>query len=418
MKILVFTSLYPNNIWPHHGVFVKERMTHVAKLDSCQVKVVAPVPYHPPLKISHRWRFSQVQRREMRDGLEVYHPRYFILPKVGMTLYGAQMFASVLPTLRKIQRHFDFDLLDAHYVYPDGFAAVLLGRVLGTPVVVSARGSDINLYAQLPAIRRLLRYTLQRAHKVIAVSEALKQAILHLGIPDAKVSVIPNGVDMQKFCPVPRQMARRRLGLAGGPLLLSVGNLVANKGFDLLIRALQRLVDEYHLDGLRLAIVGEGGERPALENLAVRLSLADRVHFTGAVPHEELYLWYSAADVFCLPSRREGWPNVLLESLACGTPVVATAVGGIPEIIGMDDLGLLCAGEVSALAYKLCQALHKPWQTDSLRRYAASHTWERTAQAVVQIFSAVLDRGERIPHHHSSNAPTPEMAAPASESSG
>jgi teichuronic acid biosynthesis glycosyltransferase TuaC len=186
----------------------------------------------------------------------------------------------------------------------------------------------------------------------------------------------------------------------------------------LLIHALRVLIDEYPVNGLQLTIVGEGEERQRLESLASRLSLAGRVHFAGAVPHEELYLWYSAADLFCLASGREGWPNVLLEALACGTPVVATAVGGIPEVIRTDDLGLICQCNVRALVDKLSLALEKPWQADLLRSYAACHTWERTAQAIMQIFLAMLDRGARILHHRSSNAPKPEIAAPASESSG
>jgi teichuronic acid biosynthesis glycosyltransferase TuaC len=403
MKILVFTSLYPNNVWPNHGVFIKERMTHVAKLDGCQVKVVAPVPYHPRLKLTQRWRFSQVLRCEMRDGLAVYHPRYFMLPKVGMMLYGMQMFVSTLPSVKAIQRDFDFDLIDAHYVYPDGQAAVLLGRLLGKPVVVSARGSDINLYTQLPVIRRLIQRTLQGADKVIAVSGALKQAMVQMGIQEGKVSVIPNGVDLAKFHPVPQELARQRLGLLGKRLILSVGNLVPNKGFDLLMKALRVLDDEDRVDDLHLAIVGEGGERHALERLASRLSLSDRIHFAGAVPHEVLSLWYSAADVFCLASFREGWPNVLLEALACGTPIVATAVGGIPEIIRTDDLGLISPCTEHALADKLSLALEKPWQPDLLRSYAASHTWERTAQAVVQVLSTVLSPMIGFPHQPASS---------------
>jgi teichuronic acid biosynthesis glycosyltransferase TuaC len=174
MKVLIFTSLYPNNVWPNHGVFIKERMTQFAKLDGCDVKIVAPVPYFPRFKLNWRWRFSQVVRREFRDGVEVYHPRYFMTPKVGMVLYGWMMFLSVLPIVKKIQKNFDFDLIDAHFIYPDGFAAVLLGQLFGKPVVVSARGSDINLFETLPVIRKLLQYVLRKAARVIAVSQALK----------------------------------------------------------------------------------------------------------------------------------------------------------------------------------------------------------------------------------------------------
>jgi len=170
MKVLVFTTLYPNNVWPNQGVFIKERMTQFARLDGCEVKVVAPVPYFPPIKANWRWRFSQVAPSEVRDGIEVYHPRYYMTPKWGMTLYGILMFLSVVLAVRKLRRDFDFDLIDAHFVYPDGFAAVLLGKCFNKPVVVTARGSDVNLYSAFPIIHRLLRYTLNEAKSVIAVS--------------------------------------------------------------------------------------------------------------------------------------------------------------------------------------------------------------------------------------------------------
>src|SRR6516164_1671699 len=163
MKILVFTSLYPNQVWPNHGIFIKERMARFAKRDGCEIKVVAPVPYFPAININWRWKFSQVARREMRDGIEVYHPRYFLTPKVGMALYGWLMFFSVLPVVQKLRKDFKFDLIDAHYVYPDGFAAVQLGRLFKRPVVVSARGSDVNLYRTFPLIRKLLQYVLRNA---------------------------------------------------------------------------------------------------------------------------------------------------------------------------------------------------------------------------------------------------------------
>src|SRR5262249_7485075 len=181
MKVLVFITLYPNNMQPHHGVFVKERMTRVAQLDGCRVKVVAPVPYFPPVKLNWRWRFSQVARTETIEGVDVYHPRYAMTPKLAMASYGFMMFLSVFNAIRGLRRQFDFDLIDSHYVYPDGFAAMLLGRVLRKPVVVSARGSDINLFGQFRSIRPLIQWTLHRANAVVAVCQALKDAMVKLG---------------------------------------------------------------------------------------------------------------------------------------------------------------------------------------------------------------------------------------------
>jgi glycosyltransferase involved in cell wall biosynthesis len=390
MKILVFTSLYPNNVWPHHGVFVKERMTQVSRLDQCEVKVVAPVPYFPPIKISHRWRFSQVRRYEIIEGVEVHHPRFFMIPKVGMALYGLMMFLSVLPLVQKIRKEFDFDLIDAHYLYPDAFAALLLGLFFKKPVVVSARGTDINLFTKFPVIRKLIQYTLRKSDGAIAVSESLKEVMVPLGIPKDKISVITNGVDPKKFYPFSKEQARNKLGLPDRKIILSVGNLTPNKGFHLIIKALRLLLDEFHEKELYLVIAGEGEYRQALEGLIRSLGLSEHVRLVGSVPHEELYLWYNAADLFCLASSREGWPNVILESLICGTPVIATSVGGIPEIIRSDEVGILVNRSEHDIAVGISLALKKTWQFDAITREASKHTWARAGDSVVKLFESVL----------------------------
>lgn len=391
MNVLVFTSLYPNNVWPQHGVFVKERMTAFAQIEGCSVKVVAPVPYFPPIKIGHRSGFSQITPREVIEGLEVYHPRYFMVPKVSMALHGLLMFLSALPCIKKLQRDFAFDIIDAHYVYPDGFAAILLGSFFRKPVVVSARGSDINLFAKLPLVRRFLQYTLNKADRVIAVSQALKDAMIALHIPEEQITVIPNGVDTEKFYPVLKEEARRKLRLPHHKrILLSVGGLVPLKGFDLLIKALKLLFEEWHEQDLYLVIVGEGSFRKELEHLIDTLGLGEHVSLVGAIPHQELCFWYSAADLFCLASSREGSPNVVLEALASGTPVVATEVGGIPEIICSDRLGILTKRDERELAVGVAAALKKSWQSDAIVQYAREQTWDSVASSVLRTFQTVL----------------------------
>ena len=404
MNVLVFTTLFPNNVWPNHGVFVKERVAHVARSDERAVRVVAPVPYCPPFSLGGRQRFSRVVPHEVIEGLPVSHPRFFMTPKIGMTLYGLMMFLSVLPAMRRIRREFAFDLIDAHYVYPDGLAAVLLGRYFRCPVVVSARGSDINLFATLPLIRPLLRFTLRRADRVVAVSGALKEAIAALGIPAERISVIPNGVDAQKFRPVPQADARQALGLpADRPVVLSVGGMNPVKGFDLLLRAF-RLTLDGQIRRPYLVIVGDGAERTALEAQASALDLRGDVRFAGSVPHLELYQWYSAADVFCLASRREGWPNVVLEALACGVPVVSTEVGGVPEIVTSETLGLLVTRDERALAAGIVRALGTTWQGRAIVEHARARSWEGVAGAVLDTFDSLFDRTSGS-HHSAPSGP-------------
>ena len=391
MKVLVFTSLYPNNVWPNHGVFVKERMTQFAMVNGCDVRVIAPVPYFPRLKINNKWGYSQVSKREIIEGLPVYHPRYFMIPKVGMAIQGLFMFLFVVLRVREVQRDFNFDVIDAHYLYPDGFVAVLLGRVLRKPVVVSARGSDINLFKDFRIIRRILQFTLLKADRVIAVSHALKEAIIGLNIPREKISVIPNGVDSRKFYPLTKKEARMKLGLPDKKIILSVGKLTPNKGFELLIKAIRILKEKYHRRDIYLCIVGDGGMQDELKKIKSSNGLDADIYLVGGVPHQELVYWYNAADLFCLASGREGWPNVVLESLACGKPVVATAVGGIPEIITSDRVGLLSERKEEDIADKIQCALKKNWSAEEIVNHAKKHTWDKTAISVLEVLQSTLN---------------------------
>ena len=396
MNILTFTSLFPNNVRPHHGIFIKERMTRVAALPGAVVRVVAPVPWFPPLKLGSRWHYSQVKREERIEGLPVSHPRYLMIPKVGTGWHGPMMAASLRSFVAALRARDPFDVIDAHYVYPDGFAAVEIGRVLGTPVVVSARGSDINLFREIPSVRGHLARTLSGASALIAVSEALAESMRALGAAPRKIHVIPNGVDARKFRPVAREAALGRLGLGPGRLLLSVGHLTANKGFDRLLRAFRLLLNLGGHDDVRVAIVGGGTYRNDLERLVASLGLSDRVRLAGEVPHAELHLWYAAADLFCLFSLREGWPNVVLESMACGTPVLATPVGGVPEIVATSQVGALAEGSDETLARAIAQALLRPWDREAIARYAGAHTWERAAESVHEVLASAA-AGDRVP---------------------
>ena len=372
-------------------------MTHFAKLNGCEVKVVAPVPYFPAIGVSWRSKYSQVVKRELREGLDVYHPRYFMTPKVGMSLYGLKMFLSVLPAVKKIQKTFDFDIIDSHYVYPDGFAAALMGKYFRKPVVVSARGSDINQYSEFPIIRKLLRYTLSNAQEVIAVCQALKEAIVNLGAPSEKIAVIPNGIDTDKFFPYSKKEARRKLNLSPDKkILLSVGGLIPRKGFGLLMKAFKILFEEYKKKDLDLVIIGEGPLRNGLEEMINSFNLSKNIHLVGSVPHRDLYLWFNSADIFCLTSHREGWPNVIMESIACGIPVVATSVWGTPEIIS-NGIGVLAEKNERDIAQRISMALESEWDREEIVNYARNHTWDKVALSVYNVFQSVLSSQHNIP---------------------
>ena len=392
MRVLTFTTLYPNNVWPNNGVFIKERVTFFANLNGVEVKVVAPVPYFPDIRLGSRWRYSQVTSHQLIEGLEVYHPQYFMTPKIGMSFYGLTMFWSVLPFVKKVQKEFNFDIIDAHYVYPDGYAATLLSNYFKKPVVVSARGSDINLYGEFPIIRKFLRRTLLKANRVVAVCQALREGIIQLGVPEEKISVIPNGVDSYKFYPTSKEEVRRKLKLPDKKIILSVGHLTPNKGFDYLIKALKILQTEFNKKDVYLVIVGEGEFRKELEKSISLLNLGEHVRLAGAIPHKEMRDWYSAADLFCLASGQEGWPNVILESLACGTPVVATSAGGIPEIISSNGVGILAERTEQDIAGKISIALKQSWNREEIVKFAEKYTWNQVALCVYDVFKSVLNK--------------------------
>ena len=396
MRIVSLTSLFPNRMNPVRGVFIKERLRHVAKHHD--LRVVAPVPYFPPVRCYHRWdQYTRVPSRERIGPLPVYHPRYVTIPRVGMALYGLLYFLSLYPFLRRLNRRCPFDLLDAHYLYPDGLAAVLLARTLGRPVVLSARGTDVNLFMRLPFIRSWILYALRRCDRIIAVSGALKTVMVEAGISPGKIDVVPNGVDVSLFPEISREQARAELGLSrSGRIILSVGSLRLSKNFEHLLRALQELRSEPAYRDVSLVIVGYGHHRVRLEREISRLGLDGHVILAGRVPHEQMFRWYRAADLFCLASASEGWPNVIFEALACGLPVVSTPVGGVPEILVSSEYGILLedadpAGLADSLHDAIRRALGRDWDRGRLAAYARRHTWDRVADEVIASFRRTLN---------------------------
>lgn len=344
--------------------------------------MVAPVPYFPSWIRSSRWgKFGRIPREEKVENLSVYHPRYPLLPGFFMPLHGFLMFVGCFFLVRRLHRQFRFDCIDAHYVYPDGFAAVLLGRLLELPVVVSARGTDINLFPSFPSIRPLIVWSLRNAAGIIAVSSALKNAMTALGVPAEKICVIPNGVDTKRFHAVPQGQARQALGLPmEGKIAVSVASLTEAKNHPLLISAFAKMLGDSR--SAKLFLVGEGPLRPALQESIRKLGLQENVILVGAKPNPELALWYSAADVSCLVSSREGWPNVIMESIACGTPVVATRVGGVPEILSSSELGLVAEQDSESIAAMLQLAFAKSWDRNGLALHAQSRGWNQVASEV------------------------------------
>ncbi|MDH3314155.1 MAG: glycosyltransferase family 4 protein [Gammaproteobacteria bacterium] len=395
MKILTFSTLYPNAARPGHGIFVQTQLRQLLAQGTVESRVVAPVPWFPwsnPL-FGQYAVFSRSPREERRYGIDVIHPRYVSVPKLGMSLAPFLLAAGAYSAVKRIIRlGYDFEIIDAHYFYPDGVAAAMMGRWLNIPVVITARGTDINLLPQFAFPRRMILWAARRAAALVTVSTALKTALVQLGVDANKISVLRSGVDTRLFHPVDRASQRARLGLTG-TVLLMVGNLVALKGHDVVLRALREF------SGACLFIIGEGREERSLKQLACVLGIQDRVRFLGAMPQEQLADYYGAADALVLASSREGWPNVLLEAMACGTPVVSTRVGGTPEIVAAPEAGVLSEERSAHGILEALQRLFRNYPDRELtRRYAEGFGWAETTAGQLEIFGRILSAGATDKH--------------------
>lgn len=386
MKILTFSTLYPHAARPSHGIFVETRLRHLLASGQVESTVVAPVPWFPSrnVRFGEYAAHARAPREERRHGIQVLHPRYPLLPKIGMALTPFLLARAVRPVIERILRGYAFDLIDAHYFYPDGVAAILLGRHFGKPVVITARGTDVNLIPRYRLPRAMIRWAARHAAGIVTVAHALKDDLVRVGVPAERIEVLRNGVDLQLFQPIEREAGRRKLEITR-TTLLSVGHLVPRKAHELVIQALRWLPE------IDLIVIGDGPEREALGALARESGAGERVRFVGALAQEELRNYYGAADALVLASSREGWANVLLESMACGTPVVASKIGGTPEVVSAPEAGVLMnerTPEAVAEAVQRLFARHP--DRGATRRYAEKFSWEETTRGQLQLFGRVV----------------------------
>jgi len=405
MKILVITNLFPNNKEPNRGIFNKQEMLELIKL--CKIQVVAPVVWHrakgileeenvesPGHQVTRTQEKSPGHQVTRSPGFKVYHPKYFMIPKIGRSLYGFFFYFSLISMVKKIYESFKFDLIFSLWVYPDGFGSFLIAKALRKPIVIMAQGSDINIHTKYFLRRRMIAYILKGSNRVITVSGALKERIIEIGVPEDKISVILNGVNTELFKPMDKIECRKKLNLPlDKKIVLFVGNLEMVKGIDLLVDAMK------DLDNICLAIVGDGPLREIAIRNTQNARLKSRVYFAGARPHSEIPIWMNASDIFCLPSRNEGCPNVILEALACGRPIVASRAGGIPEIIKSENQGVLVSPEnITELRAGILRALEKDWDSTALRQSVVNFDWKENVKKVFDVLGSA--KNCNILYHH------------------
>lgn len=388
LRIVVVTSLYPNSIQTRHGVFVEERLRGLVDSGLVEARVIAPVPWffskHP--RFGRYAQMAAVPRHEERYGIAIEHPRYIVVPRVGMTWTPTTMARALVPCLQRLlDTGFDFDLIDAHYVYPDGVAAARLAARFDRPLTITARGTDINHIAEMTTPRRQIQRAGQRAGGLIAVSQALADGMRQLGLPADRIHTLRNGVDLARFAPRDRDQARAELGV-DGRVWLCVGHLIERKGMHIALKALPQAPD------VTLLLVGDGPQEAALRARAERLGVSERVRFAGAIAHDDLPTYFSAADVLMHAATSEGMPNVVLEALACGCAVIATSVGGIPEIMTGPPAGHLMASRDPAAMLDCWRRLASSDRLDgpgraARRHYAERFGWESTTRGQLAVFS-------------------------------
>jgi glycosyltransferase involved in cell wall biosynthesis len=388
LRVLTYTTLFPNAEQPVLGVFVENRLRQVAATGRVDLTVVAPVPWFPfkSKRFGLYGTYARVPDREVRHGIEIFHPRYPVIPKIGMRVTPSLLYRATRRLVARLAEQRGVQMIDAHYFYPDGVAAARIATDLGLPLVVTARGTDLNLIPRWAGPRRRIAQAAARADAIVTVCDALQQPLLDMGVESKKIRTLRNGVDIEVFAPRDRDAARAKFGVEGR-LLVSVGGLVERKGHHLTIEAMASLPGE-----VSLFIAGDGPERGALERQVESLGLSGRVRLLGRVPHEELAELYSAADASVLASSREGWANVLLESMACGTPVAATGIWGTAEVVAAPEAGLLIpertAPAVAATVRRLLDALPDRAAT---RAYAERFTWDETTRGQLELFGRLVN---------------------------
>jgi teichuronic acid biosynthesis glycosyltransferase TuaC len=394
-RVVSISSVYPNRREPGLGLFVRSRLQHMARLTP--LTVVAPRPLIDYSNPGSSWLAPGTHgETALDDGVEVLRP-IWAFPPGGTPINVLCLFARLLFTLKRLRRRFRIDVIDAHFGYPEGVAAVLLGRVLNCPVAITLRGSE-RMFAASRYRRACMAWAFRRANAVIAVSEELRAFAVSLGADPVLTHVVPNGIDRDVFHPRDRAACRAAFGMPPGQIaIVSAGELIEAKGHHLVIEAAARLKSEGKSVSVYIAGGVARGGAPFHHEIETRIRAAGleaSVHMAGWLNREDLARLLSAADVFCLASYTEGWPNVVHEALACGTPVVAASVGGVPQMLPEERFGLTFpARDQAALTQALRRAITTVWDRDAIAALGGARSWDDVGR---EVFDVLCQIGEAV----------------------
>lgn len=393
-RIIILSNLFPTPTEPERGIFTYQTVKEIAKIHP--VVVVCPLPWFPRLlkkyRIFSKWSTFVDVPAELENGsIKVYYPRYLLLPKISDAMHGMLLYFGIASLLNRLFNEKQNSVLSAHWLYPDCMSAALYKRIQkNVPLVTTILGCDLNRDIKIPVLAAQIRFTMRTADKIVTVSEALRKVAINEGIDSQKVVTIVNGVDQNLFTPFSQVRCRKELNLPlDRRLIIVVGQLVPVKDHMTFILGMSHLRKQEKFKDVRAVFIGEGFLREKLLAAIHREGLDNIITLQGQVRHDYLPTWFSAADLFCLPSIREGMPNVILESLASGCPVVASTVGGISEVITKKNGRLFQPGDAKELASQLEEALQAQWTPATVRATVFKYTWEMVARKYHDIYSEI-----------------------------
>lgn len=385
LNILTLSTLFPNAAAPNFGIFVERQTAELASRHETNVTVINPLGVAPwPLSKHQRYAaLTALPEHEIWRGLELYRPRFTLFPKIGGPQNPRQIAKAILPLAQKLHAQTPFDIVDAEFFYPDGPAAMRVASALGIPFTIKARGADIHHWGSDPKCLRQIMAAAGKAQALLAVSAALKQDMINLGMDGDKINVHYTGLDQQKFKPVDRAAAKQQLGVEG-PLFITTGALIPRKNQDLVIRAMASIPDAI------LLLAGSGEQDAAYKSLAVQLNLSDRVRFLGNVDHDDLPKLTAAADISILVSKSEGLANAWVEALACGTPVIISEAGGARELVSSSTAGRIVEPSSEAIATAIAGVLEAPPLQSAVRACVADFSWKNNGDQLLDIFQTAV----------------------------
>jgi len=392
LRVLTLSTLFPDATRPNFGIFVERQTRELAARPGIDLRVVAPVglPPGPFSRIRHYRPLAALPADEAWNGLTVHRPRFTTLPGTGGRYHVAALRRALIPLLDRLYDDAAFDVIDAEFFFPDGPAAVALGKRYGVPVSIKARGADIHHWGHGVTAGQIRRAG-QAADGLLAVSGAMKADMAAIGMPPDRIHVHHTGVDLDHFIPCPDRSLARAAWRVRGALIVSIGALIQRKGHDIVIDAAAALPDA------SLLIAGDGPERGALQARLDRQGLSGRVRLLGPVRHQDLPALLAAADVMALASASEGLANAWVEALACGTPVVVPAIGGAREVVTTRAAGRIVERTSGGFAAGIAALLAEPPPQEETRSAARHFTWPANADALEAHLKRLVAAGKRPP---------------------